>query len=206
MSVVGIKFLHDWGNLTSSQEILKWFSLRSIRPERQIRAVLSCDLLQSFFSFWPDGFKMFCIDFGFLFLLLLHKTHECHGRSDEKQCMIKFHRFELRMRKCEYKKYSVTGTLSCLHQRWNPSNQLISPRRSCWGWSNTPVWFRNSSLMRRTSGHNSTSCSSATSRWTTSSWCCRSQSLRYFTEMSKMTKICLFLHNFLRRSLDTLWR
>lgn len=64
-------------------------------------------------------------------------------------------------------------TLSSLRQRWNPSNQLISQRRSCWGWSSTAMWFRSSSLMRRTSEGNSTSCTCATNPWITSSWCCR---------------------------------
>lgn len=72
-----------------------------------------------------------------------------------------------------HKSFSVRVTLSSLHQRWNPSNQLISQRRSCWGWSSTTMWFRSSSLMRRTSEGNSTTCTCATNRWITSSWCCR---------------------------------
>lgn len=84
---------------------------------------------------------------------------------------------------------SVTVIVCVLHQRWSPSNQLISQRRSCCGSSNTPAWFRNSSLMIRTSERSSTSCSSATNRWITSSWCCRypPSSFRHFQDLSEVT-------------------
>lgn len=88
------------------------------------------------------------------FLHNMQQEHQCFSNCNKNICSVCLHPILY---------------LFAFFQKWSPSNQHTSQRRSYWGSSNTPVWFKNSSLMRRTNEPLSTSCSSATNQWTISS-------------------------------------
>lgn len=64
-------------------------------------------------------------------------------------------------------------TVLCLWQRWSTSAPAACPRRSCSTCCVTPVSTRKCTLTPTTGWAPATTCTPVTTRWTTSSCCCR---------------------------------